>query len=450
MEAKACRTTRAINKSKGIKFMAFDEIAAIIQSRDSEKLKEVIREGRIDDINMVGGNNYTSLLMIACRGGFIECAKVLLDHNANINYQTKKASVLKSACMSGNVDMLRFLIERNIKITDRITLTCFDSASILGNTEITAILIEYINDVNWEEGRGSFLHKACNPGYIAIVLMLLERGALLTVGDWDALVAAALNSHLEVVNVLLEWNAATERISPDSVKKALKLASRAGYIDIVQALIEYGTNVGALTSALSKAIEGNRVEVASYLLDHGADFNAVPRNQYSSPWIYACTLGRPAMVRLFLDRGADVNAVDDKGWSPLKAALSHPKVLELLLEHKANPNLPLPDHRKESGSALLEVVGCSYKDYTQALNILLKYGADTNLAHTATGDTPLMRAARYASLNIVRLLLEHGADVNQENNEGKSVLDLLGQSPKCIEVRKLCTEYIDLGKPVLK
>lgn len=230
MEAKVCRTTRAINKSKGIKFMAFDEIAAIIQSRDSEKLKEVIREGRVDDISMVGGNNYTSLLMIACRCGFIECAKVLLDHNANINYQTKKASVLKSACMSGNVDMLRFLIERNIKITDRIRLTCFDSASILGNTEITAILIEYINDVNWEEGRGSFLHKACCAGYVAIVLMLLERGALLTVGDWDALEAAALNSHLEVVNVLLEWNAATERISPDSVKEA----SRAGYIDIVQ------------------------------------------------------------------------------------------------------------------------------------------------------------------------------------------------------------------------
>ena len=166
----------------------------------------------------------------------------------------------------------------------------------------------------------------------------------------------------------------------------------------------------------------------------------------ASLWIYACYRDSPAMVRLLLARGADVNAVDDKGRSPLRAAIENPEVLEPLLEHKAIPNLPFPNYRG-SGSALLEVVRFSYKDYTQALNILLKYGADTNLAHTDTGETPLMRAARYAPLNIVRLLLEHGADVNQVNNKGKSVLDLLGQSPKCIELR---TEYIDLGKPVLK
>lgn len=101
--------------------MSFDEVAAIIQSGDSKKLRAIIKGGRVSDINMLGGNRHsTSLLMVACTCGSIECARVLLDHDANINFHTKSMSVLKSACISGNVDILILLIEFGVIVNDNI------------------------------------------------------------------------------------------------------------------------------------------------------------------------------------------------------------------------------------------------------------------------------------------------------------------------------------------
>ena len=115
------RTTRVTNKSTKSNFMSFDEVAAIIQSGDSKKLRAIIKGGRVSDINMLGGNRHsTSLLMVACTCGSIECARVLLDHDANINFHTKSMSVLKSACISGNVDILILLIEFGVIVNDNI------------------------------------------------------------------------------------------------------------------------------------------------------------------------------------------------------------------------------------------------------------------------------------------------------------------------------------------
>ena len=58
-----------------------------------------------------------------------------------------------------------------------------------------------------------------------------------------------------------------------------------------------------------------------------------------------------------------------------------------------------------------------------------------------------MIAALANRIEYVRLLLEHGADVSQVNEEGKSVLDMLSDE-KYSEVLELCTQYVP--KPVLK
>ena len=66
--------------------------------------------------------------MVASQAGFIECARVLLDHNAEINFGTRDDSV-KSACLSGNIDMLRFAIELGVTITDSIIIDLFSDYS---------------------------------------------------------------------------------------------------------------------------------------------------------------------------------------------------------------------------------------------------------------------------------------------------------------------------------
>ena len=62
----------------------------------------------------------------------------------------------------------------------------------------------------------------------------------------------------------------------------------------------------------------------------------------------------------------------------------------------------------------------------------------------------LMMAALELNIDLVKLLLEYGADVTQVNREGKSVLDLLGRTRKYGKVVKLCTSYIDSNKPGAK
>ena len=66
-----------------------------------------------------------------------------------------------------------------------------------------------------------------------------------------------------------------------------------------------------------------------------------------------------------------------------------------------------------------------HPQHIKVLTVLLDLGMNPNLAHAHTGETALMIAtSRYAYYpTLVKVLLEHGADVTQVNNEGKCVLD---------------------------
>ena len=422
--------------------MIFDEVAAIIRSGDSEKLKKIIEAGRVNNINM-RSSCYTgfSLLMVACESGFLECARVLLDHNAVI--RANSTIVLKSACLSGNADLVRFIIERGHTMNDSIVSYLFGSPEIVANTEVAATLVGYIQDVNAE--RGAFLRQVCRVGNLMIARILLLRGASLFSAPADPLAAAAGAGHLEVVKLLIGWrtNIGTG-VSQASVNEAVIIASRSGLIEIVRCLIEYGTGVKAdiLSNALYGAVEYHRLEVTTFLLDNGGDYNALLPTFRCSTWILACQIGSPDMVRLMLDRGADPNAVEARVWSPLKSALKHAEVLKILLEHNADPNQPFA----YGSTALLDVVKGNNGGYMQTLTVLLGHGADPNLAHATTGQTALMIAALELRIEAVKLLLEYGADVTQVNREGQSVLD----QTKYSEVVALCTQYVECNKPGAK
>lgn len=311
----------ASKKSAEMKPLTFNEVQAIIQSDNSEKLKEIIEEGRISDINMVRdiSTRGSSLLMVACKGGSVECARMLLDYNTDVTYRAfNDDSLLKCACLNGNVDMLYLIIECGTIINDIIILELFKSVEIVLNTQIASILVGLIQNVNWEE-EGSesyiYIYRASRAGNAAIVQLLLERGALVRLRHCYALDIAAREGHLDVVELFIDWDATTEQIAQGRMRQAVLLASLHGHMSIIQCMIERGISVVALSLALYAAVKGNQVEIATYLLDRGADYNAIGRSNHFSPWMHACKEGYPAMVRLLLDRGADPNT-DASGVSP--------------------------------------------------------------------------------------------------------------------------------------
>ena len=426
-----------------IKFK-FDEVASIIEKGDSHELSRIFDSGQLDDINKPKLFLGPTILTIACESGFIDCVKVLLDHKADLNHINQRESILTSACASGSVEMVRFVIANGLEINDRIILMrVFQTVDILVNTEVVTILIEYINDINCYE-HGTFVYWASRAGNVIIVRALLERGADLNKihGTYDdALFVAAREGHIEVIKLLLTWVAINQPISQARLMNALKQASSYGHVDIVQYLLERWMDTGAINVAIRDAVRWRRLKVVEYLIDRYAQ-HISPIMGDPSLLSSACIKVNGNILRILLAHGADPNAADSRGELPLQATLDHPDIVKLMLEAGADPNAYFTD-----GSTALLNVFTNYDQACDVLPLLLLHGADPNLAHADTGYTALMIAASAVRVDLVKVLLEHGADVTQVNHAGISVLDMLGDAPMYSEVVELCQQYM---RPILK
>jgi ankyrin repeat protein len=117
-----------------------------------------------------------------------------------------------------------------------------------------------------------------------------------------------------------------------------------------------------------------------------------------------------ATVDLLIHAGAEVNAANDYGVTPLAVACQNggtasAKVVEKLLNAGANPNASLP-----SGETVL--MSASFAGNVDTVKVLLDRGAGVNAKEAAKGQTALMWAASQGHREVVRVLLDHGADVN--------------------------------------
>ena len=119
-------------------------------------------------------------------------------------------------------------------------------------------------------------------------------------------------------------------------------------------------------------------------------------------------------VRKLIDNGADVNARDAEGNTPLILAsfYASPKCVELLLEKGADANAA-----NKAGVTALIRAATNY----EKTRLLVNAGAKVRVRTADLGNTPLILAARRAgNSRTVKLLLERGADATERNNAGIS------------------------------
>jgi ankyrin repeat protein len=226
---------------------------------------------------------------------------------------------------------------------------------------------------------------------------------------------------------------------------ALYAASEAGHTNMVKLLLEYdadifGNRSGRSGNAFQAAAEGGHEEIVKLLLESGFDVNTRGRyyiDDSSSFYDYgsnalcaASEKGNTALMKLLLEHDAFVNFSGGIYGNPLQAAAAkgHEEIVEILLNTEGiNVN--------EKGKYLSwlgdEADGtplylASEGGYINIVKLLLDRGADID-AKVDLWGTALTIAAVSNQEEVVRLLLERGADVNVENEFCSGALDAAAQ-----------------------
>jgi ankyrin repeat protein len=266
------------------------------------------------------------------------------------------------------------------------------------------------------------LMLAARHGNLALTESLLDRGAdvqYCNIKGSTALIVAASKNHAEAARLLLDRGADVQYSTPKGTT-ALIIAAYENHIDVARLLLDSGADVEYSNpkglTALIAAASKNHTEAALLLLDHGAN----PNNSnlvfdspfFDAPLMFAALNGNLALTKSLLDRGSDVEYSNPNGINALIVAASknHTEAALLLLDRGANIDPICP----ENGFTPL-MYSCYLKNSDLASR-LLKDGADVNIESTQH-ITSLWWAIRCGDLEIIRLLVEHGATIDRTTTE---------------------------------
>ncbi|NXP48988.1 ANKE1 protein, partial [Heliornis fulica] len=163
-------------------------------------------------------------------------------------------------------------------------------------------------------------------------------------------------------------------------------------------------------SALHLACIKNDIDMCSFLLEKGAHPD-VQDKMGRTPAMKAADLGHVLVLELLAKAKADLTAKDNEGKSVLFYCIlptrRHYHCMQIALDHGADVNNCTTDGKPVFLQACEEA-----HDIKEICLNLMERGANPNGRNPATGRTALMEAAREGVLELVRGLLERGADVN--------------------------------------
>lgn len=239
-----------------------------VNEEDTVSLKYACEYGHIQIVDFLIKNNANindSLgIVVACEKGFIDIVKLLIDNGAKIE------ECLKYACKSGNLNLVKYLIEqKEVDVNEDNTLSlCY--ACKYNYIEIVKYLIE--KNANIDDSYAMI--NACLHGYDDIVQLLIDNGGDVNIeffNEWYEeiyypITYAVENNHLSTVELLIKHNA---NIHIDD-ESSLSIACQKGYVEIVKLLIKNGANIHVNDDVLSVFLEKFELSVIELLNENDA------------------------------------------------------------------------------------------------------------------------------------------------------------------------------------
>ncbi|MFS8934629.1 ankyrin repeat domain-containing protein [Cupriavidus taiwanensis] len=222
------------------------------------------------------------------------------------------------------------------------------------------------------------------------------------------MLVARLFVSLSLFIAMLTSVPAAARATPE---QQLRDAAARGDAAQVSALLAQGASIDARDAqgrtALLLATHHNRVQAARVLIDAGADVNAQDAI-HDSPYLYAGARGHNEILRMTLAHGADLRSTNRYGGTALipAAERGHVETVRLLIA----AGVAVDHVNRLKWTALLEaiILGNGGAAHTEIVRLLVNAGADVNLAD-GDGVTPLQHARQRGYTQIQQILTAAGA-----------------------------------------
>ncbi|MBL8229466.1 MAG: ankyrin repeat domain-containing protein [Bryobacterales bacterium] len=413
--------------------------------------------------------------------------QAMLTNGADVNAtQPDGTTALHWAAYEDDLDTAKMLIRgrANVKAVNRYGMTPLSLACTNGNGAMVSLLLDAGSDPNTVlPGGETALMTASRAGSVAAVKALLAKGADVSAKDpkfsQTAIMWAAADGHVDAVQTLIAAGADFRARTPLGFT-AFLFAVREGQLGVVRALLKAGVDANetvqpvpgpgikgtlgrgprAGTSALVLAVTNAHYEVASALLDAGADPNAAAAGYTAlhaitntrkpgggdndPPPLGSGSMSSIEMVRKLAAKGANLNArttrkinfgltsLNTLGATPflLAAKTGDAELMRVLAELGADPKIPNADN----ANAIIVAAGLGTRspgedagteeEVIEALQVALDLGVDINAVDN-NGETA-MHGAAYKNLpGAVEFLARKGAKVeiwNRKNKQGWSPL----------------------------
>ncbi|XP_061899638.1 ankyrin repeat and SOCS box protein 2-like isoform X1 [Entelurus aequoreus] len=260
------------------------------------------------------------------------------------------------------------------------------------------------------------LYKACEISNPSLVALLLNHGAAVNTQCFHgctALQEATLNNNVEICEMLLKAGAKHNLKNIYGITPLFS-AAQCGQEDSLRFLVKHGADINSEAAdggtALYEASKNIHVDTVKFLLSQKADANKSGKTSLL-PLHIAAQRGSDVVVSMLIPATSKAR-VRRCGISPLHVAAERNRddVLETLIAAGFDVNAQLSEERsklyedRRSTALYFAVINNNIDN----VRMLLQSGADPNL----DVFRPLMVAARQGCIEIVTLLVEHGADIN--------------------------------------
>ncbi len=424
-----------------------DAFLMAIEAGDTDRVSELLTSHSLELMNVSDAAGLTPV-HIAAREGHQDVVELLLKQGAVYNMRNILGATPASVTIKHDLRSTRELIRQS---------EAFYAAVEAGDIEKIRRLLK-TPPKNRSAGPTP-LHMAAAGGHKGIVRILLRHGLgrdQVDEAGATPLHHAVRNGHADVVKLFLKFPDLVN--TPDSSgATCVHLAAAAGHTSVLDLLLRYGdidvnTRRNDQSTALHLAAAEGHESAVKLLIHEGADLNARDATG-NTPLHGAAQRGHKAVTEQLVGGGAFFDATNVDGETPLSLALDagHAEIKRHLQSVGDFSEAAAAGHAEKISNVLL--AGFSFVDardsssltpihravdnaHIDVVALLLKHGANPNVTDQS-GLTPLHYSARAGADDIARLLLSAEAAVAAVDAAGTTALHFAAISGSVATVRLL-------------